>query len=152
MPQLVLPLYPSEVTMVSTHIGFQKKDDRIYYFHGSLPLFSHEEHDIESFRFITSQIVVNGNATQIEIANAFGVPYVSVKRAVKRLRTSGSKGFFQKQKGRSSHVLTASKLCQIQERLNQNKAVSEIALEYNLKANTIRKAIQAGRLKKKKKV
>ena len=91
--QMILPLFSNEIKLINNLIGFQKKDDRIYYFHGLLPLFSHEEHDIESFRFITSQMIINGNVTQAEVIRAFGVPAISVKRAVKRLREAGSEGF-----------------------------------------------------------
>ena len=53
------------------------------YAHGSMPVFSHDKDDIQAFRMITSQFYVNGNATQSQIARAFGVTLVSVKRAVK---------------------------------------------------------------------
>jgi predicted transcriptional regulator len=150
MLKIQLPLFPPELTFVNKQISFQKRDGRIYYFHGLFPLFSHEESDLKSFRFITSQLVVSGNVKQIEIANAFGVSYISVKRNVKRLREEGGEGFFKKAKDRSPHVLTDEVVEKIQEFLDAGNTPSEVAKKLDLKANTIRKAIQAGRLRKKK--
>ena len=93
MPQTLLPIFPPGLTFINRQIGFEKKDGRIYYFHGILPVFSHDEDDLESFRFITSQLIVGGNVKQVEIVNAFGISSISVKRSVKRLREKGAQGF-----------------------------------------------------------
>jgi transposase len=66
----------------------------VYYFVGMMPVYQHPEADIQSFRFFTSQIIVNGNATQSEIVKVFGVSAISVKRWVKKYRNEGGKGFF----------------------------------------------------------
>ena len=150
MLQMQLPIFPSNLTLINRQVGFQKKDGRIYYFCGQLPVFSHEEDDFASFRFITAQLVLSGNVKQIEIAKAFGVPYISVKRSVKRLRERGAHGFFAKPKGRSPHVLTPEVVEKAQRFLYNGHTPSVVAKKLNLKANTINKAIQAGRLHKKK--
>jgi len=151
MLKIQLPLFPPELTFINKQISFQKRDDRIYYFHGLFPLFSHEESDLKSFRFITSQLVVSGNVKQIEIAKAFGVPYISVKRSVNRLRKEGPEGFFKTEaKARTPHVLTDEVVEKVQGYLDKGCNPAEIAEKLELKANTIRKAIQAGRLCKKK--
>lgn len=150
MPQMLLPIYPPGLTHINLRVGFEKKEGRIYYFHGILPVFSHDESDLESFRFITSQLILGGNVKAIEIAEAFGVSYISVKRNVKRLREQGAQGFFKKAKGRTAHILTPEVLARIQRLLDKEYRVSEISKKLNLKANTIRKAIQAGQLHKKK--
>jgi predicted transcriptional regulator len=55
----------------------------------------------------TSELVVSGNVKLIEVAKAFGVTYISVKRSVKLLREEGPEGFFkQEAKTRTPHVLT----------------------------------------------
>ncbi|MBN1695418.1 helix-turn-helix domain-containing protein [candidate division WOR-3 bacterium] len=151
MPQIQLPLFPPELTEINRIISFQKRNGRVYYFHYLSPIYSHEEGDIESFRYITSQLIINGNVSQIEIAHAFGVSYISVKRGVKRLREKGTSGFFKKRKGRTSHILTEEIIEKAQNLLNKGDSPGEIAKVLKLKANTIRKAIQAGRLKKKSK-
>ncbi len=152
MPKIQLPLFSPDLTNINKTISFQKRGGRIYYFHYLSPLFSHEEKDLESFRFITSQLIANGNVKQIEVSKAFGVSYISIKRAVKRLKDNGSSGFFQKPKGRSPHVLTDDIIEKAQNLLNKGDKAAEVARKLSLKANTIRKAIQAGRLKKKKKI
>jgi predicted transcriptional regulator len=150
MPQIQLPLFPPDLTKINKTTSFQKRNGQIYYFHYLSPIYLHEEGDIESFRYITSQLIINGNVSQIEVAKAFGVSYISVKRGVKRLKEEGTAGFFKKKKGRTSHVLTEEAIEKIQNLLNKGDSPAEIAKVLKLKANTIRKAIQAGRLKKKK--
>jgi transposase len=150
MPQLQLPIFSPDLTIINRQVGFEKKDGRIYYFHGLLPVFSHDEEDLESFRFITSQMILGGNVKQVEIVEAFGVPAISVKRSVKRLREEGAKGFFKEKKGRTAHIFTAEILEKAQKLLSSGHSPSEVGRRLNLKANTIRKAIQAGRLHKKK--
>lgn len=150
MIQMQLPIFSSGLTLINEQIGFEKKDGRVYYFLGQLPVFSHDEKDIEAFRFITSQMVVNGNVKQIEIVKAFGVSVISVKRSVKRLRNFGFKGFSTKPKGRSAHILTEDIIEKAQNFLYKGESPSEVAKKLHLKTNTVRKAIQSGRLHKKK--
>ena len=150
MPQMLLPFFPTDMTFINELVGFQKNEGKIYYFHGQLPVYSHDEDDINSFRFITSQLVVSGNVKQIEISKAFGIPYVTVKRSVKKLREQGAEGFFRKRKGGVPHVLTSEVLKKVQRLLDNGKSPSEISKKLDLKSNTIRKAIQIGRLHKKK--
>jgi transposase len=150
MPQMQLPLFPPDLNLINQLVGFEKKEGRIYYFYGALPIFHHDEDDTESFRFITTQLVVSGNVKQIEIAKAFGVPYISVKRSVKRLREEGSKGFFKKRKGRSPHILVPDVIKKAQLLLYKGHSTSEVAKQLDLKANTLNKAIREGHLHKKK--
>lgn len=149
MPQLQLPIFPTGLIPINNLIGFEKREGRVYYFHGILPVFSHEEDDIESFRFITSQLVVSGNVKQIEISKAFGIAYINVKRNAKTLRKDGPKGFFKKRKGKSAHVLTSDKIKKAQRLLYKGSDASEIGQKIDVKASTIRKAIQKGRLFRK---
>jgi len=93
---MLLPIFPPELTLINERIGFQKKDGRMYYFNGMMPIFSHHEKDLPSFRFITAQLVVLGNATQAEIVRSFGISTISMKRYVKRYQERGPAGFFEK--------------------------------------------------------
>lgn len=147
MLKIQLPLFPPELTFINNQVSFQKKEGKIYYFHGLFPLFSHEEKDLHSFRFITSQLVVSGRVKEIEVAKAFGVSYISVKRSVKRLREEGLNGFYKKAKARSAHVLTREVLEKAQKLLDQGDKPVEVAKKLDLKANTVRKAVQAGQLR-----
>lgn len=98
--QILLPLFPIEATLINHLIAVQKKEETVYYFNGSMPIFMHNENDIDSFRYITSQLIANGVCKQKDIVNCFGVSLVSVKRWVKRYRESKELGdFTSKKKG-----------------------------------------------------
>lgn len=84
----------------------------------------------------------------MDIVNTFGVSSTSVKRAVKRYREKGPKGFFQPRKTRAAQVLTPNVLAQAQQYLDEGKGLSEIEGLLNVKRDTLKKAIQAGRLQK----
>ncbi len=64
MPQMQLPLFPAGFTAVNNEIGFQKIDGKVAYFYGHLPVFQHEAVDVQSFRLFTSQLIVQGTASQ----------------------------------------------------------------------------------------
>ena len=67
----------------------------MYYFNGHLPVFVHEKGALSTFRLFSTQLVINGNATQVEISRAFGVPPVTVKRYVKLYREAGAAAFLR---------------------------------------------------------
>jgi hypothetical protein len=69
---------------------------------------------------------------------------------VKVLREEGSKVFFAERKRRSAPVLTAEVLSKVQALLDAGKSVPEIGGETRIRADTLHKAIRAGRLAKKK--
>lgn len=94
MPQTRLPFFPEDIELINNYIGVQKKDGIVYYFNGAMPVFQHPEDDYASFRLFTSQLVVNGNVTQMEIVRAFNVSTISVKRWVKKYREKGAEAFF----------------------------------------------------------
>ena len=96
--QVLLPLFPVEATMVNNLIAVQKKEGTVYYFNGSMPIFNHNESDIDSFRFITSQLIINGVCKQKQIVSCFGVSDISVKRWVKRYKESKELGDFVSKK------------------------------------------------------
>ncbi len=82
------------VTHISSEIAFQCQDGNVCYFNGHLPVFIHEKDDLATFRMFSSQLVINGSATQAQIARAFGVPLVTVKRCVKLAPSRWGAGFF----------------------------------------------------------
>ena len=71
MPQIQLPIFPASSTPITRELAFQEKDAVVWYFNGHLPVISHPVADIASFRFFTSQLIANGNASQSEISRAF---------------------------------------------------------------------------------
>ena len=146
MPQTALPLFPAGVTHITPDLAFAHEDGRIVYFNGFMPVFSHDKDDLRSFRMITAQFCVNGNVKQSEIAHAFGIPLVSVKRAVKRYRMHGPAGFFRPRAKRGATVLTPDVLSYAQRLLDEGDSVALVAEKLGLKENTLRKALSQGRL------
>ena len=151
MPQLQLPIFPKGMTMINSNLGVMTQDGTVTYIYGSLPIFSHAVDDLKTFRMITSQLYVNGSAKQAEICRAFGVSRISVKRSVKLYREKGIAGFFEKPLCRGPAVLTPEVVEKIQSMLDNEQSIPEIAGELNLKADTLRKAVFAGKLHKPQK-
>jgi len=88
------PIFPSGVRSITSSISFKKEDGKIVYFDWQMPIFTHDEDDIKTFRMFTSQLCVNGNAKQVDIIRAFGVTKNSVLRSVKLFRDKGPEGFY----------------------------------------------------------
>ena len=146
MPQVQLPIFPEGITEINANLGFKKEAGQITYYNGLMPVFVHDENDLKTFRMITSQFYVNGNATQSEICRAFGVPPISVKRAVKKYRESGPAGFYAARNTRGTTVLTPSVLEQVQTLLDEGEDVASISQKLSLKKDTLNKAILHKRL------
>ena len=147
MPQLQLPVFPAGATEINRDVAVQKEGDRVYYLHGHLPAFQHEEKDLASFRMYTSQLIDTGMVKQKDIVRTFGVPPITVKRMVKVYREQGPKGFFQpKERKRSGRVLKGEVLERARALLEEGASVPEVSREVEVKANTLHKAIRAGRL------
>jgi transposase-like protein len=151
MPQLQLPCFPEGITLINQNVGFMRKESSLTYFYGNLPIFTHDIDDMRSFRMITSQLYVNGSASQAEIIRAFGVTKTSVLRSVKLYREKGVAGFFAPRKLRGPGVLTPQILAQVQEKLDDGDTIPEIARTLDLKADTLHKAVRAGKLHKPQK-
>jgi transposase len=146
MPQLQLPIFPEGVTHITPELAFLKKDGRVTYFNGHMPVFIHDEHDLRTFRMITSQFIVNGNVKQARIAQAFGLPLITVKRYTKLYREKGPAGFYAERKRRGPAVLTPEVLEKVQQMLDKGVGMPEIVSELGVRSNTIAKAVRAGRL------
>ncbi len=146
MPQLQLPIFPEGTSLINANLGFIRKDHTITYIYGNLPVFSHDVDDLKSFRMITSQLYVNGSATQAEICRAFGVSRISVKRSVKLYREKGVAGFYAPPRRRGPAVLTPEVVEKVQQLLDQEMSIPETARKLSLKADTLRKAVRAGKL------
>jgi transposase len=115
-----------------------------------MPVFIHPEDDCRTFRMITSQFVVNGNATQADIVRAFGVTDISVKRSVKRYRELGPAGFYAPRQVRGAKVLTAQTIEKLEELLAMGMERGAAARHLGLKPNTVAKAMRTGRVRGKK--
>lgn len=151
MPQVQLPIFPAGTLSITRELSFSRSDDQVVYFNGHLPVFTHQIDDLCSFRLFTTQLIINGTATQGDIVKAFGVPITTVKRCCKRFRERGSSAFFRPAERRQGTRLTPSILSQAQALLDQGLSVPAISSQLNVMASTLHKAIDDGRLRQIKK-
>lgn len=148
MPQLQLPIFPAGTTRITAELGFERRDNQVVYFNGHLPVFTHEVSDVASFRLFTTQLVLNGTASQGEIVKAFGVSLTTVKRCVKRLRDGGPKSFFAPPRKRQGHKLTPGRLEEVQALLDKGESIPAISARVGVLQTTLHKAIDSGRLRR----
>jgi hypothetical protein len=146
MAQLQLPVFPEGVTQLSSDLGVCCRDGRVSYFYGTLPVFTHEAKDVKSFRMFTSQLYVAGKVKQADLVRTFGVSAISVKRAVKLFEQAGPGGFWRARPVRGPSVLTPEVIKQAQACLDQGQSLGEVAAQLQVKHDTLRKAVRAGRL------
>ena len=152
MPQLQLPIFPAGTKEINQDVGVQCEQGKVVYVHGHLPVFQHEEKDLNSFRFFTSQMVVNGAVRAREVVEAFAVPMGTVKRYVGVFRKDGTAGFFQnKQRRRSETRLTPEVKEKAQAIWNAGSSVADAARQAGVLATTLHKALRTKRLQIKKK-
>jgi len=151
MPQVQLPLFPAGTTHLNDDLAFECHEGQVTYFNGHLPVFTHTIQDLASFRFFTTQLIVNGTASQGEIVQAFGVPLTTVKRCCRLYRERGASAFFKPPARRQGHRLTPEKLAQAQALLEEGKTIPAISAQLGILTSTLHKAIDAGRLKQFKK-
>lgn len=151
MPQVQLPVFPHGSTLITPELACLRKENQVAYFNGHLPVFTHPADDLASFRLFTTQLIVNGTATQGQIARVFGVPVRTIKRCVKRYRERGASAFFTAAPKRQGHRLSAERLAQAQGMLEEGQPVPRISEQLGVLATTLHKAIDHGRLRPVKK-
>lgn len=148
MPQLMLPLLSSDITYINGRVTVYQKDGLLIYFLGDYPIYSHKADDLALFRLTTAQLIDSGACKQIDIIKAFGVSKSSLIRAQKKYREGGANAFFSQRQNfrKKGTVLTSEVLGQAQDLLNEGQPRSEIAKKLDVKLDTLRKAINDGRL------
>jgi transposase len=146
MPQLLLPLIPEGASQINQALSVVRENGHWTYFLGAWPIFRHEENDRRTFRMFTAQLVCQGVCKQADVIRTFGVSKNSVLRSVRKFLEEGIDGFYQSRKTRGPSVLTADVLTRAQELLNTGQRPQEVAQQLDLKYDTLRKAIQHGRL------
>ena len=146
----LLPLIPYGATYISHNLSIINENERWTYFHGGLPVFSHDYNDKRAFRLITSSFILEGVCRNIDIENAFGVSKSSVIRSCNKLRNEGPDAFYKpKSRGGKGTVLTPQKIKEAEDLLEQGYTTSEVASKINVKYSTLSKAILQSRVKKK---
>ena len=146
MPQIQLPVFPAGSVEINANLACRCENGTVVYFHGHLPVFTHGTQEVASFRMFTSQLIVQGSATQGDIQKAFGVPLVSIKRATKLYRARGAAGFFAPKARREGAQLTDEKIDQARALLSAGEPLARISQLTGVLSDTLRKAIGAGRL------
>lgn len=148
MTQLLLPLTSLDITQINHKVSILKKDGRWTYFLGVHPIYYHKADDKTMFRLIIAQLIESGACRQIDVINALGISKKRVIRAQNKLRAGGPEAFFVDNRGRKcGTVLTPKVLEKAQKLLDQGLTRRDVAEELNVKRDTLRKAINDGRLK-----
>lgn len=150
MGQLLLPLFLEDTEMITPILGVRKQDESVYYLLSGMPIYCHGEHELNKFRFISSNLILQGLCKNCDISRVFHVSTDSVRRYKKILETQGEEAFFSKElRHGKSHKLLPDVLQRIQDELNRGKSAYSIAKQEGISEGSIRYAIKQGRLKKK---
>jgi transposase len=146
IPQALLPLIADGATRISDLISVVRQNGQWIYFCGVQPVFQHAEGDRRAFRMFTAQLVCQGACRQVDIVRSFGVSKNSVIRSVNRYRAGGVEAFYTPRAPRGASVMTPEVAARAQQLLGTGWSPTEVARELGLKVDTLRKAIQKGRL------
>jgi transposase len=148
IPQALLPLIADGATRISDLISVVSENGQWIYFCGAQPVFQHPENDRRSFRMFTAQLICQCVCRQVDIVQSFGVSKNSVIRSVNTYRAGGVKAFYAPRATRGASVVTPEVTAQAQQLLGAGWSPREVAEQLGLKLDTLRKAIQQGRLTK----
>jgi hypothetical protein len=141
-----LPLIADGATPISDSISVVRENGIWIYFCGVQPVFQHAENDHRAFRMFTAQLICQGACRQVDIVRAFGVSKNSVIRSVNTYRAGGVAAFYTPRAPRGASVITPEVTSQAQQLLAAGLSPREVAKELDLKSDTLRKAIQQGRV------
>jgi hypothetical protein len=146
--QLILPCIPAGASQINHRIGVWRDDDEWTYFIGGHPIYSHGADDRRMFQLVTSQLIESGCCRHVDILRTFGVSKKSVIRSVNKLRQGGVEAFFKPRPVRYGGTkLTPQVLEQAQSLFDDKYSRTEVSNKIGVKYDTIRKAINDGRLK-----
>jgi len=148
--QLLLPIFPPEVKLITPTLGVFARNGIVNYLHCGIPIYSHAAEDWNSFHYISSKFVLQGLCKQVEVSRCFAVSYDSVKRNTRRLAEQGERAFFgDDHRGGHCYKLVPAVLDRMQRRLDEGLSNSEIARRAGVTEGAVRYAIKQGKLKKK---
>jgi len=130
MGQLLLPIFPSDTRMITITLGVRERAGSVYYLHSGVPIFSHEANDLTMFRYITSNLILQGLCNNQDITDTFHVSTDSVRRWKKKLSEEGEGVFFKEESrhGRS-YKLLPNVLDRIQGKMDEGRSPNSIAKE-----------------------
>ena len=141
------PTTPEGSTMINDIVCVENINGTWTYSVYLWPIYSHEQSHRAQFRYVASSLINAGLCQQVQIARAFGVDRKMLGRAQKQLRERGAESFFQRRAGRrAGTVLSDERLAQAQQLLNEGLSRAEVSAELEIKTDTLRKALNDGRL------
>ena len=141
-----MPLIADGATHVSDLISVVRENGQWTYFCGTQPVFQHAQSDRRAFQMFTAQLICQGACRNVDVMRAFGVSKNSVIRSVNKYRTGGVEAFYAPRTTRGASVMTPEVTAQAQQLLGIGWSRKEVAEHLGHKLDTLRKAIQQGRL------
>lgn len=149
MAQILLPLFPPGTTLITPTLGVSFEGTTVTYFLSGMPIYSHEQHELNKFRYTTSNFIERGLCKGTDIQRIFHVSSDSIRRWKKKFKEQGEAAFFNEDKRRGhSHKLLPDVLDRIQKEIDKGRSVNSIAKGEHISEGSIRYAINKGRLKK----
>ena len=136
----------SESIQVNSDLSIECRRDIVKYCHKGVIIFQHNIDDFCSFKMFVSQLYIIGICKQVELCRALKISQATMKRYVKKLQKSGPKSFYQERKQREASVITEKVKKQTEDLLLQGWSPKMIAKKLNIKANTLAKSINQGRI------
>jgi hypothetical protein len=94
----------------------------------------------------TAQLICQGACRQVDIVRAFGITKNSVIRSVAKYQAGGVQAFYTPRATRGASVRTPEVTARAQQFLGAGRSRNEVAERLGLQRDTLRKAIQQGRL------
>jgi hypothetical protein len=115
-----------------------------------MPAYCHSKGDLNSFRFIKSNFILQKLFKNVDVARCFNVTIDSVSNSLQLFKKEGVKGFFapENRHGHCYKIIGETKE-RIQKMLNEGGNPRSIGRELGIGESTIRQSIKSGNLKKK---
>jgi predicted transcriptional regulator len=105
---------------------------------------------LNSYRYITAELVVTGLCSPSEISRALGVSSRNIQRYAKALREQGPEWFFNREEKRGrAHKLTDDVLKEAQQLIDKFYSVKDVAMLIGVTEGALRYHIKKGNIKKK---
>ena len=150
MNQTILPLIPHGATPINAQVGVFNEGSHWVYLLGMHPIYRHRAGDQRGFRLTIAQLVDSQACRASEVCGALGIAKSRMDRALRLYRAGGIDAFFgRKPAKRAGRVLTAERLVSAQELLDEGLGNAEVAARLGVPADTLRRAVWDGRLKRK---
>ena len=147
--QMQFPIFPSTTKLLSPTWGVFEDNDFVYYLHNGSPVHTHKKGDLNTFRYVTANLIVNHSCRASDLAEVFGFGVRNFERYAKKLREEGAEAFFKPKDGRGKcHKMTPEKLIQAQQCLDNGFSQMRTAKEIGVHEASIRYHIKKGTLKK----